>query len=99
LIEYYTGKLIDIKYKIPSIKHDVDLFVSYYIHLANAYAMSGMINDSKYILKKGNEFKEHFLKNSQLSKVPQTPSGDPEENNPNIVFKINKKEMVENNAK
>ena len=52
------------KYKIPSIKHDVDTFVSYYVHLANAYSMSGMINDSKYVLKKGNEFKEHFLKNS-----------------------------------
>jgi hypothetical protein len=31
--------------------------------------------------------------------VPTTPSGDPEEFNPNIIFKINKKDMVENNGK
>ena len=99
LVEYYTSKLLDMKYKLPSIKNDVDLFVTYYLNLAHSLIFSGLISDCKYVIAKGSEMREHFITNSQLSKVPKTPSGDPEEFNNSIVLKQNRTEILEQNKK
>ena len=69
------------KYKYPSIRNDVDLFVTYYLNLAHSFNFCGMNSDCKYVIEKGNELREHFLSKNTLTKVPKTPSGDPEEFN------------------
>jgi hypothetical protein len=49
------------KYKLPSIKNDVDLFVAYYLNLAYSLVFSGLISDCKFIIAKGSEMREFFL--------------------------------------